>query len=106
MENTRCNALPKILFGLSIAIGPALAGYFIGTAIHKFKLDDRAVTVKGLVEKEVKANLGIWKIGYSVADDALSTIEQKLSQDQKAILDFLAKFLEKNKEGSGPCNPI
>ena len=89
MENTRCNALPKILFGLSIAIGPALAGYFIGTAIHKFKLDDRAVTVKGLVEKEVKANLGIWKIGYSVADDALSTIEQKLSQDQKAILDFL-----------------
>ena len=41
-----------------LAIGVASAGFFAGEALIKSRLGFRTVTVKGLAEREVKADLG------------------------------------------------
>lgn len=93
MTKDRKISVSAILLGLSIAVGPAIGGYLIGKAIEKFKFSDRVVTAKGLVEREVKADFAIWKINYIVNEDDLNLLSQKISEQQKLIIDFL-----KNKE--------
>lgn len=88
--NTKCIAL-ALLFGCGIAAGFGSGGFFVGQAIKKFKFDDRTITVKGLVEKEVKSDLAIWKITHTFADDDLTKVDQKLNANQTLILDFLKK---------------
>ena len=46
--------------GILIAIGLAVGGYFIGNGLLQARSADRHVTVKGLAEREVAANLVIW----------------------------------------------
>lgn len=45
-----------------LAIGIALSGFFAGNALVKSRLGFRTITVKGLAEREVKADLGFWPI--------------------------------------------
>ena len=47
---------------LIIAFSIALAGFFIGNMHKTGKKYDRYVQVKGLSEKEVKADLAVWPI--------------------------------------------
>ncbi len=49
-----------MIVGVCLLAGLTLGGYFIGKGAARFKSDTRTVTVKGLVEKEVKADRAIW----------------------------------------------
>ena len=69
-ENRSMTA-PAIIVGVCLLIGLALGGYFIGTGAARFKSDIRTVTVKGLVEKEVKADQAIWTLRFRRASEDL-----------------------------------
>ena len=58
-----------IIVGLCLLIGLAVGGYFIGKGAARFKSDMRTVTVKGLVEKEVKADQAIWMLRFRRASE-------------------------------------
>jgi hypothetical protein len=45
-----------------IAAGLALGGLFIGGGFARARSADRFVTVKGISEREVKADLAIWPL--------------------------------------------
>ena len=60
-ESIRCK-IDYIIAAFILAGGIALGGYFIGNSFLKTRLQDRYVTVKGLSEREVAANLAIWNI--------------------------------------------
>jgi hypothetical protein len=79
------NFLPAIL----ITIGLSLAGYFIGNGIFKTKALDRYVTVKGLAEREVDANLAIWPISFSEASNDLNALQSELETNTFIIKAFL-----------------
>lgn len=51
--------LAAIIVSVSLLMGLALGGYFIGKGATRFKSDTRTVTGEGLVEKEVKADQAI-----------------------------------------------
>ena len=53
--------------GLFIAIGLALAGYFIGQTLYNSKVALNTAEVKGLAERRVKADRVNWSIGFNVA---------------------------------------
>lgn len=74
-----------------VAVGIALSGYFIGSALQAWKAADRYVTVKGLAEKKVKADSAIWKISFNAADDKLAQLYQSVHQAQDHIKTFLTK---------------
>jgi uncharacterized protein len=78
-----------VLFILAIAIGNALAGWFISRGIAQFRSSDRYVTVKGVAEKTVKADMAIWDIGYKLTGDDLALLTTQSLDNQKNIIDFL-----------------
>lgn len=85
LENNRSSF---VLGGL-LAIGLILGGWILGAQIKATRLSDRYVTVKGLVERTVKADLAIWPISYKEAGDDLTAVYGKSEADKQVILRFL-----------------
>ena len=77
------------LLGLLLALGLILGGWILGVEIKNTRLADRYVTVKGLVERNVKSDLAIWPLSYKEAGDDLTGVYAKTEADKKVILDFL-----------------
>jgi hypothetical protein len=78
-----------MLPALLIAIGMIIGGWALGAQIKATRLSDRYVTVRGLVERNVKSDLAIWPLSYKEAGDDLSLVYAKTEADKKAILQFL-----------------
>ena len=90
--------LAAAILGICLLIGLVSGGYFIGNGAARFKSDSRTVTVKGLVEKEVKADQAVWKLGLRRASDDIRDAQAKISADRDAALAFLQKQGFKNDE--------
>ena len=56
----------RIFSALAIMLGLIIMGTMFPKAVEKFRSYDRTVNVKGLCEKEVKADRVIWPIVYKV----------------------------------------
>jgi hypothetical protein len=67
----------------------ALAGVAIGIGVYKGRAVDRFVTVKGLAEREVKADLAIWPITFRVTGNDLATLQRDIDAGRAAVTSFL-----------------
>lgn len=76
---------PHLILGLCIAF----AGIAIGLGIYKGRSSDRYVTVKGLAEREVKADLAIWPITFRVTGNSLSALQRDIDAGRSAVTSFL-----------------
>lgn len=74
---------------LIIASALVLAGFFPGYFYYTSHINNRTVTVKGLAEKDVKANLAFWKIKFKTTGNDLFAAQNKLESD----LDLIKKYL-------------
>lgn len=78
------------LFGaLLLALGLSAGGWFIGEGFVKGRTADRFVTVKGVAERDVKADTALWPLGFVATDDDLGKAQAKIAESKKAILSFL-----------------
>ncbi|WP_022670608.1 SIMPL domain-containing protein [Hippea alviniae] len=75
--------------GLFIAVGLVVFGYFISTTAVKVKNMERTVSVKGLAERLVKADIAIYPIRFDVADNNPLKLYDKIKASKSAILKFL-----------------
>ncbi len=78
-----------IVAGVFMLVGLAVGGHFIGKGAARFKSDVRTVTVKGLVEKEVKADQAIWTLWFRRASDDIKDAHEKITADHAATIAFL-----------------
>ena len=78
-----------LIMGASLFLGLTLLGYFIGSSVIKFKQFDRTVTVKGLSEKEYPADIALWPIQFSAADNNLTRLYESIEKDADHIVSFL-----------------
>lgn len=74
-----------------LALGIALGGFFPGYYYYQSQRDNRTVTVKGLAELNVKANLAIWKIKFKTTGNDLTTLQKKMESDLQTIVAYLEK---------------
>jgi hypothetical protein len=74
---------------LFVFLGLAALGYLLAQAIIQFKQMDRSVTVKGLSEREMSADVVIWPISYSLADNDLSQLYATIETNNGLIAGFL-----------------
>ncbi len=79
----------KFLAVLVLALGIALGGFFPGYYYYQAKVNSNVVTVKGLAEMEVKADLAIWNIKYVVTGDSLQTTQQEIARQRQIVYNFL-----------------
>jgi uncharacterized protein len=92
------NKSGAFLLGICIFLGLATLGYFIQDATVKFKQYDRVVTVKGLSQKEFKADIVIWPIKFQVASNELEKLYDLLDENSAKIESFLLKNGIKKEE--------
>jgi len=81
--------LRKIMPALLIAMGIVILGICIKTGIDNIAYRDRIVTVRGLAEREVPADLVTWPITYSLAGNNLQNIYDLVSKNNNIIVKFL-----------------
>jgi uncharacterized protein len=90
--------IAAVIVGVCLIIGLALGGYFIGLGGARFKSDIRTVTVKGLVEKEVKADQAIWTLRFRRASEDLKDAHTRIVSDRDAAIAFLKNQGFKDEE--------
>lgn len=78
------------LVALIVALGLVLAGGAIGRGFSDARLADRYVTVKGVAEREVQADLALWPIAFVAASDDLAAAQSQIVQSSQRIKRFLA----------------
>ena len=54
----------RAIEGLLLMLGLIVGGWILGSQIKATRLADRYVTVKGLVERNVKSDLAIWPTSF------------------------------------------
>lgn len=72
-----------------LAFGIALSGYFAGNALVKSRLGFRTITVKGLAERAVKADLGFWPIRFVASGATLEEARTKLKNHEAAVKTYI-----------------
>jgi hypothetical protein len=74
-----------------LAAGVALAGFLVGNGFVRARAADRFVTVKGVAEREVKADLAIWPLRVVGADNELAAANAKVAASVAGVRQFLAR---------------
>ena len=96
--------LKIVVIGLSLAVGPALGGYFIATSLKAPPSHDRFITVNIEVERETKADYVTWRLGFQNTGNDVKALQTKYEADRDAILNFLKEkgFKEEEISVGGP----
>lgn len=74
-----------------LAAGIVAGGWAAGQGFVRARLGDRFVTVKGISEREVNADLAIWPLRLVVADNDLARAQARMQSNVVEIFRFLAR---------------
>lgn len=77
------------ILGVFVFLGLSALGFLLGNALIEFKQFERSVTVKGLSEKEFPADIVIWPIRFSVAENNLEKIYALLNEQSAQVRSYL-----------------
>jgi len=75
----------SVILGVSAIISAAL----IGNGLTDLRTGDRYVTVKGVAEREVNADLALWPIRFLAPGASLSEAQERARSRRDAIMAFL-----------------
>ncbi|MEQ8553018.1 MAG: SIMPL domain-containing protein [Cyclobacteriaceae bacterium] len=85
--------------------GLTLGGFFVSNTLVKGKAYDRAVTVKGLSEREVEADIAVWPINITVAGNDLQNIQQEIESQKSDVTQFFKdQGFDEEEFTVGPTN--
>lgn len=82
----------RLVPALVLAAGIALGGWLAGQGFVAARTADRVVTVKGIAEREARADVAIWPLRITAADDDLGRAQASLKRSIAEIDAFLARY--------------
>lgn len=101
-----------------LALGIVFSGFLLGSGFRAGRTADRFVTVKGVAERQVEADLALWPLQLVAADNNLATAQARMNQmvedtrtflrnqgvtdDQLTIQSFRVSDSEANRYGGAP----
>ena len=117
--NTK-RTIEATILGAFLCVGLIILGYLLSSGAVRFKGMDRTVTVKGLAEREVPANIAIWPIKFDEANNDLNQLYSEIQTKSELIIEFLKKngfsndeisiaqpsILDKQAQGYGDTSKI
>jgi hypothetical protein len=78
----------SIVVAIGVAVGIAIGGFAVGSGIRNFRTADRSVSVKGIAEKEVKANLALWPLRITATSNSLPEAQGRIAADANTVRKF------------------
>ncbi|RJG57924.1 SIMPL domain-containing protein [Sphingobium terrigena] len=84
----------KVLLGSAalLALGVMSGGYLLGDGLKRAKAADRSVTVRGLAEKDVTADLATWSISYSATGFDLPSVRAEIDNNTRELKAYFASL--------------
>jgi hypothetical protein len=79
-----------IILGVLLALGMSVAAYLLGMQTKQIGGGRQTITVKGLAEKPVKADIAEWTVGSSIRGDTEAQALARLREKQPRLREFLA----------------
>jgi hypothetical protein len=89
MDKPSSSNWPAFILGALLCLGLALLGGLLGNGILSIKALERTVTVKGLSEREVPADVAIWPIRFSEAGEDLNEVATRVQAKNAQVIAFL-----------------
>jgi hypothetical protein len=77
-----------LIAALILALGIVVGGYLLGDGLRRARMADRAVTVRGLAERDVTANLANWTLSFTAQGSELGPVQAEIDRDARAVTDF------------------
>ena len=81
-------ASSAVILGALVAAGLAVAGFYVGSGFAGSRRGDRYVTVRGLVERAVKADVAVWNISFTATSDDVTKANAETERDAKLVTGF------------------
>jgi hypothetical protein len=75
------------IFSLAVVIG----GYLLGDGLRRARMAERSVTVRGLAERNVTADLATWTLSYSEEGTELGPVQTAVDEKSRAVRSFFAR---------------
>lgn len=88
----------QIASALFLALGLVAGGWFVGEGFYKGRTGDRYITVKGLAETFVEADLAIWPLRVTATGGDLEQVQSKIDSDVDGVRAFLLERGFDNEE--------
>ena len=88
-KENKCCKMGHNGLGYCLMIGLIVGAILLGNAIKAVTTDDRVVSVKGLCEREVKADNVICPFAYKEGGDDLQQLYKTIERKNSIIIDFL-----------------
>jgi hypothetical protein len=79
------------ILGLCLGGGIAIAGVYLGESLKESRKPQRVVSVRGLAERDVDADLAVWPITFSETSNDLADLYNRIVDKRKTIAGFLAE---------------
>jgi hypothetical protein len=90
---------------LVLSIALVIAGFFVGNMHKTGKKYDRFVQVKGLSQREVKADLAVWPINITLTANDLISLKREIEKQNSEVYDFfIAQGFTKEELTKGSTN--
>lgn len=80
----------EILAAGIVAVGIAAGGWFVGQGFLESRAPERFVTVKGVAEQLVKADLALWPMRFVATSNRLSEAQGQIVADTQKVFAFIA----------------
>jgi uncharacterized protein len=71
-----------------VALGLAAGGYFAGQGVVESRTADRFLSVKGLAERAVEADMAAWEVTFSASGEELPALTTVMEQGRAAVAAF------------------
>ena len=88
----------NLLAGALVAIGLCVGGYFIYKGFSSYASKDRAVSVKGLSTRDVKADHVIWPLSYAASGNDLPSLYTYLEGRTNRLRQYLISLGFESKD--------
>jgi hypothetical protein len=95
---TKRSIIAAAVLGICLILGLTIAGYFIGEGVARFKSNSRTITVKGIAEKEVKADRAVWTLKFRHVSDDFKEAHARINANRDATITFLRRKEFKDEE--------
>lgn len=94
-----------LIAALLLAIALVLSGYLVGNLQVNARKYDRYVTVKGLSEREVPADLAVWPISIALTGNDLQELSGQIARQNEEVYQFFtARGFSAEEVTRGPVN--
>lgn len=76
---------------IALSVSLIISSLIFGLLFYNSRIAKPSLVVKGLAEREVKADIAVWEINFSATGDTPASIQTKIDKDMKDVIGFLQK---------------